>query len=60
MKVILVQSVENLGDAGDSKFFQDIAESKYDMKIDKNLKEPDMPMPDKKDIDIRGLMARGE
>jgi hypothetical protein len=30
------------------------------MKIDKNLKEPDMPMPDKKDIDIQGLMARGE
>ena len=28
--------------------------------IDKNLKEPDMPMPDKKDIDIQGLMARGE
>ena len=50
----------NLGDAGDSKFFQDIAETKYDMKMDKNLKEPDMPMPDKEDIDIQGLMARGE
>ena len=50
----------NLGDAGDSKFFQDISESKYDMKMDKNLKEPDMPMPMKKDIDVQGLMARGE
>ena len=50
----------NMGDAGDSKFFQDISESKYDMKMDKNLKEPDMPMPMKKDIDVQGLMARGE
>ena len=50
----------NMGDAGDSKFFQDISESKYDMKMDKNLKEPNMPMPIEKDIDVQGLMARGE
>ena len=50
----------NMGDAGDDEFFRNISETKYNMKTDKGLQEPSMPMDTGKSIDIQGLMARGE
>ena len=56
-KLAKIPARVNMGDAGDTNFFRDIAETKYNMKMNENVKEPDMPMTIDKGM---GLMARGE
>jgi len=50
----------NIGDAEDTDFFKEMADRKYDMKLDKEDKDKQMEMPMDKPVDVAGLMARGE
>jgi len=50
----------NMGDAEDTDFFKEMADRKYDMKLDKEDKDKQMEMPMDKPVDVAGLMARGE
>ena len=52
----------NLGDVEDTDFFKEMSERKYDMKLDEKAKEEEMNMGMEKptDINVAGLMARGE
>ena len=50
----------NIGDAEDTDFFKEMADRKYDMKLDKEDKDKQMEMPMEAPADVAGLMARGE
>ena len=50
----------NIGDAEDTNFYKEMANRKYDMKLDKEQKDKQMEMPMEKPANIAGLMARGE
>jgi len=50
----------NIGDAEDTDFFKEMADRKYDMKLNKEDKDKQMEMPMKAPADVAGLMARGE
>ena len=50
----------NMGDAEDTDFFKEMADRKYDMKLDKEDKDKQVEMPMEAPADIAGLMARGE
>jgi len=50
----------NIGDAEDTDFFKEMADRKYDMKLDKEDKDKQMEMPMEAPTDVAGLMARGE
>ena len=50
----------NMGDAEDTDFFKEMADRKYDMKLDKEDKDKQMEMPMEAPADVAGLMARGE
>ena len=50
----------NLDDAEDTDFFKEMADRKYDMKLDKEDKDKQMEMPMEAPASIAGLMARGE
>ena len=50
----------NLGDAGDTDFFNDMAERKLDMKQDKELSKLNLEMAPTEKPEMSGLMARGE
>ena len=47
----------NLGDAGDTDFFDEMAERKFDMKQNEEAIQKELDMPDNKP-DIKGLMAK--
>ena len=47
----------NLGDAGDTDFFEEMAERKFDMKQNEEAIQKELDMPDNKP-DIKGLMAK--
>ena len=48
----------NLGDAGDTEFYNDMAERKYDMKQNEEMLKKELDMPDMKSVDVKGLMAK--
>ena len=48
----------NLGDAGDTDFFNDMAERKYDMKENEEMLKKELDMPDMKPVNVKGLMAK--
>jgi len=50
----------NMGDAEDTDFFKEMADRKYDMKLDKEDKDKQVEMPMEAPADVAGLMARGE
>ena len=50
----------NMGDAEDTDFFKEMADRKYDMKLDKEDKDKQLEMPMEAPADVAGLMARGE
>ena len=50
----------NLDDAEDTDFFKEMADRKYDMKLDKEDKDKQMEMPMEAPANVAGLMARGE
>jgi len=50
----------SMGDAEDTDFFKEMADRKYDMKLDKEDKDKQVEMPMEAPADIAGLMARGE
>jgi len=50
----------NMGDAEDTDFFKEMADRKYDMKLDKDDKDKQVEMPMEAPADVAGLMARGE
>jgi hypothetical protein len=50
----------NLDDAEDTNFFKEMADRKYDMKLDKEDKDKQMEMPMEAPANVAGLMARGE
>ena len=50
----------NMGDAEDTDFFKEMANRKYDMKLDKEDKDKQVEMTMEAPADIAGLMARGE
>tara|TARA_R110002020_G_scaffold11232_5_gene42437 strand:- start:2993 stop:3541 length:549 start_codon:yes stop_codon:yes gene_type:complete len=50
----------NMGDAEDTDFFKEMADRKYDMKLDKEDKDKQIEMPMEAPADVAGLMARGE
>ena len=50
----------NIGDAEDTDFFKEMADRKYDMKLDKEDKDKQIEMPMEAPADVAGLMARGE
>ena len=48
----------NLGDAGDTDFYKDMAERKLDMKQNEEMMKQELDMPDSRSADIKGLMAK--
>ena len=50
----------NMGDAEDINFYNEMANRKYDMKLDKENKDKQMEMPMEAPANVAGLMARGE
>ena len=50
----------NMSDGEDTNFFKEMADRKYDMKLDKEDKDKQVEMPMEAPADIAGLMARGE
>ena len=50
----------NMSDGEDTNFFKEMADRKYDMKLDKEDKDKQMEMPMEAPADVAGLMARGE
>jgi hypothetical protein len=52
-----VKAKVNLGDAGDTDFFEEMAERKFDMKQNEEAIQKELDMPDNKP-DIKGLMAK--
>ena len=50
----------NLDDAEDTDFYKEMADRKYDMKLDKEDKDKQMEMPMEAPANKAGLMARGE
>ena len=50
----------NISDAEDTNFFKEMADRKYDMKLDKEDKDKQMEMPMEAPANVAGLMARGE
>jgi len=52
-----IKAKVNLGDAGDTDFFDEMAERKFDMKQNEEAIKKELDMPDNKP-DIKGLMAK--
>ena len=52
-----IKAKVNLGDAGDTDFFDEMAERKFDMKQNEEAIQKELDMPDNKP-DIKGLMAK--
>ena len=50
----------NMSDAEDMNFYKEMADRKYDMKLDKEDKDKQMEMPMETPANVAGLMARGE
>ena len=50
----------NMSDAEDMNFYKEMADRKYDMKLDKEGKDKQMEMPMEAPANVAGLMARGE
>ena len=50
----------NLDDAEDTDFFKEMADRKFDMKLDEEEKNKQMEMPMEAPANVAGLMARGE
>ena len=50
----------NMSDGEDTNFFKEMADRKYDMKLDKEDKDKQIEMPMEAPADVAGLMARGE
>jgi len=50
----------NMSDGEDTNFFKEMADRKYDMKLDKEDKDKQVEMPMEAPADVAGLMARGE
>ena len=48
----------NLEDAGDTNFFNDMAERKFDMKENEEAIKKELEMPDMKPVNVKGLMAK--
>ena len=50
----------NLDDGEDTNFYKEMADRKFDMKLDKEDKDKQMEMPMEAPASVAGLMARGE
>ena len=50
----------NLDDGEDTNFYKEMADRKFDMKLDKQDKDKQMEMPMEAPANVAGLMARGE
>ena len=50
----------NIDDGEDTNFYKDMADRKFDMKLDKENKDKQMEMPMETPANVAGLMARGE
>ena len=48
----------NLEDVGDTNFFDDMAERKFDMKENEKAIKKELEMPDMKPVNVKGLMAK--
>ena len=55
-----IQAKINMSDGEDTNFFKEMADRKYDMKLDKEDKDKQIEMPMEAPTDVAGLMARGE
>ena len=50
----------NIDDGEDTNFYKEMADRKFDMKLDKEDKDKQMEMPMEAPASVAGLMARGE
>jgi hypothetical protein len=50
----------NIDDGEDTNFYKEMADRKFDMKLDKENKDKQMEMPMEAPANVAGLMARGE
>ena len=50
----------NIDDGEDTNFYKEMADRKFDMKLDKEDKDKQMEMPMEAPANVAGLMARGE